>query len=326
MTTNDEFAARALKAEKAGIGWWPFSYGMLWEIARDYQPKDESILQRLHQSMRAGGERDTPIFRITRKDRFADMDSLLADLVVERDRRGQGCVVMDLGCSNGITSLDWYDRIKEVSSLQFTCADKYTKLYKVHAEDRGWEVVFNEDRQPLQFIGHRMVLSGIRPEPARYPVNVLAAMYAKHVVLPSCLEALNDYLDAGDVDGGVPGFDIDSVSLFHPRCVTLSVTDTRFRLASSDVLSDAPETLDVLRVQNLLTKHHFSGAVLGLALQTCIRRVKDGGLFVVGRNADERDGELRATVYEKVRSEVRPLHKLHGGYEHDDLVIACEFG
>lgn len=68
---------------------------------------------------------------------------------------------------------------------------------------------------------------------------------------------------------------------------------------------------------------HFGTKSFHVVLRGCIDHMIVEDLFVFGRNADERDCALCATVYERSGSEVRPLHELDGGYEPHDLVVSC---
>ena len=59
----------------------------------------------------------------------------------------------------------------------------------------------------------------------------------------------------------------------------------------------------------------------GLLLLT-LPNIADGGLLVLGRNADEEDGRVQATIFAKDQGAFSVVSELSDGYSMKDIVLA----
>lgn len=169
VVSRGPFADEALRRESEKRGWWPFAYTLLGEIEQSYSERDDALLERLYGSMRAGDG----VFKITRRRRFTEFDSLLAAAIGARFRGSDKVRVHDMAASNAITSVELYRALEADPRVQVQGSDFFDCLHVLSFADTPWRIVLDVGMRPLQLVGPRMVLSAYRAEPLRYPVNRL---------------------------------------------------------------------------------------------------------------------------------------------------------
>lgn len=310
-------ATAALAQEDAHRGWWPFAYTLLPELAKiSVTDADEALIERLYRSMRAG----TGTYKITRRSRSAVMDEVLVNLLAERFPATSPIRIHDMAASNAVTSLEMFDCLRQKLDVYVHASDYYDALYIVSLADSAWQVVLDVNLRPLQFVGYGMVLSGYKWEPARYPINRLAQTIVRRRVVSRATELAARVLREGMETNG--SGEVRRVSLFHPRCIEDARASTRFSLGRDDVFEPAPASYQVIRVTNALTTDHFSLDRVRDAIVAVCRNLERGGLLLLGRNADETDGALRATVFVRNGETLVGIRDLAGGYELKDEVEA----
>jgi hypothetical protein len=251
------------------------------------------------------------------------IDTLLSDAIESRFPGINPLIVQDFACSNGITSLDMYRLLSERRDVVVYATDYFDAIWIVRLPESGWAVVFNADSRPMQFVGKQFVISASHREPYKYPVNGVLRSWLMRCVLPRATQELENYRYLSGEDPRANSV-VSRVRLFHPLCLEAQKVVQNFRLGQHDLFKASPTRSQVVRVMNALTPHHFSASRIKLGIRACLACLEPGGLFILGRSAEESHGEPRATAYEWDGEHLMPLWEVNGGYEWPEL--ACSIG
>jgi len=309
VVSRGAFADRALELERSSRGWWPVAYTLIDDINDSYSERDQNLLERLYCSLPGGDG----IYKITRDGRFSDLDAALARQIDQRFAGAEIIDVHDMAASNAVTSLAMFRTLQRSRRIRVHASDYYDAIHVLTFSDTRWRVVLDTDLRPLQFVGYRLVLSATRPESLRYPINRIVQAYAKYR-LSSRLNS--DQLQRGELPNGAT---LRRVMLFHPAAMLAADTEQKFTLARDDLFAPQPRPVHVIRVMNALTRRHFPDPRIAAGIRAVSRNLVDGGLLVLGRNVDEENGQLRATIYARTGTSLTPVEHLGDGYEHSHL-------
>lgn len=306
------FACRALERELAHRGWWPFSFELLAELDRVPAEYLDALLDRLYRAL-PGGEK---IWKITRRDRFPEVDDALIDWIVRRPSRSS-ISIHDMGASNGITSLALFDKVKQFPNVKSVLAsDYFDSLTLIEVDGIGWKGFYDTEGRCLQLVGRNFVFSAQQIAPLRYVGNRVLQHWILRYVEPKLRSARDEWLNLRRPPVNA---NVRQIQLFHPDCVRLSEREPRFHLGRDDVMACADRKWTVVRAMNILTSHHLPFDRLRSGLANIAQRVEHLGVLVLGRNIDEEDGRVCATMFEKHNNSWRIISRLNQGYEHEDL-------
>jgi hypothetical protein len=305
VVSRGPFADMALRREREKRGWWPFAYTLLGDIEQSYTARDDALLERIYASMRAGDG----VFKITRERRFTALDGVLADEIAGRLRSQPQIRVHDMAASNAITSLELFRALAADPRVRVQASDFFDCMHVLSFADTSWRVVLDIEMRPLQLVGPHMVLSAYRSEPLRYPVNrLLQSLVGRRLLARVDSEALRR--------GTRPaGASLERIGLFHPVAVYAARQEPRFTLGRDNLFAPAGGPFEIVRVMNALTSRHFEEARVIEGVRAVAATLVEGGLLALGRNIDEEDGRLRATVYEKLSGQLHALKDIGEGYE-----------
>lgn len=211
--------------------------------------------------------------------------------------------VLDIGGSDGITTLDLVERLEEVveGSVEGVLADKFLQIVRctngVITEYR------TTDHQPLLV---RMGRIGVRLPRSEHPwalhMNLVGAIYQS-------LTATRDSLDCSESISLInPLVDLD------PRITTIEMDVTRRR-------ADLVGRFEVVRASNVLNPKYFPGEALVSAVENCWSYLAPDGILLVSRNHDEGSAEIeRGTLFHKGSEGRADVIDLAGGSEIRDTV------
>jgi len=316
ITAPGPAAERALAAEAAHRGWWPFAYTLLESIGRDYREADEPLLERLYQSMAAG----EGVFKITRRNRFRDLDERLAQELTGRFPGEDPLIVHDMAASSGITSLDLFRRLSRDRVVTVHATDYFDALWMADLPGERWTVVFDVDRHPLQVVGSGFVISCRQPPPLRYPVNRVLQTWLMKQVVPRAQARLDSGAEPDRPRGSGMVAGVRRVPLFHPECVIEARAERGFHLGRHDLFQPNPHPCQVVRILNALTPAHFSPERVTAGIRAGATNLARGGLLILGRSPEDDDSRTRATAFEWTGETLATVWELNGGYEWPELV------
>ena len=279
------------------------------------RPSDvqEALIADIHDSLRGGSQHS----RYTQRHRLAALDRRLGEILAEHGAR-QRIRIHDMAASNAITSLELFEHLRDRETVLLKASDYYDRLHVVNVGDR-WQVAFDVDQKPIQYIGRRMMVCARRPDPDAPTVDTIVKPALQAVLLPPALAALRSALD-GTRAHPVQTDQYQQVSLFHPRCRSEAATNERFELQRDDLFSPAPYRYDVVRVANALSTDFMSEARIIAGVRAVATTIVDGGLLVLGRNAAGGDGPARGTIFVLKHDRLVPLADVSEGYQHKEAV------
>lgn len=310
VTSRGKFAQYALKQEKLHKGWWPFSIQILRELEQGYTREDDSLLDRVYQSLAAG----TNVFKITRRGRFTDFDTQLKAAVKTKFPQTVELTIHDMGVSNAITSLELYNTFRVDRTVRLVASDYFDQLTLVDVTHPPWfpihwTVAFDSQKTPIQTTGLNATF-GNWPYPWRFALSRLIQAWVKRNVAPRA----QHLLDKNELEH------IEQVSLFHPEAIQLTQKDSQFQLLRHNVFTPNPVPCHIVRAMNVLTPKHFTHQQTAEAISASTHNLAEGGWLILGRSIDEEDGRLRATVYQWCQGQLNPEWHYNEGYEWPDLV------
>lgn len=312
VTRRGRFEKKVLEWERQKRGWWPFAYSLLADLQGEYSEHDEPLLERVYMQMST----DVHVQKITRAKRLREVDEWLSEEIANRFETTHPVAIHDMAASNGITSLELYHRLSGGRRVVVRATDYFDRMSLVSVGP--WTVIFDAKLDPWQIAGCGLVMSARTRPSLRYPINLLVWETLRTTVVPKASWIVTRY----DTDDFKSHTGMKRVQLFHPLCIREADRCDDFKLGRENVFDNGSPEADVLRVMNVLTFHHFSNDQILAGIQACTTRLKPGALLLLGRSADEADGCSRASAYELSDRKLRPIWRINGGYEHEDLVDA----
>jgi hypothetical protein len=252
-----------------------FSFALLGEFADPLSEEDEEALAIIYREMGS-------IPKNTWAGRLSAVDDALVAEIAARFPATAPLRVHDMAVSNAITSVELFERLRERPNLSFVASDYFDAIDVVDVPDSQWRIIFDAARQPLQFVGRRLVIDAQRRERRRFPVNRLL----RHIVAARIVPKARAILDRGGAE---------HIRLFHPRAQALSVQDPRFQLERDDAINPAERTFEVIRVTGLFSKGRFPRATIEAALDRIARNLTENGLLVLGSHWPGKDAS-EATI------------------------------
>lgn len=204
--------------------------------------------------------------KITKADRHPDADALLLDNVDTT-----GLTIVDLGASDGSTSVDLIRRLPAFAS--FVIADLFLTLDVVSA--RGRDLFFDHDGTCVLVAGRRLLAWPTRSR----LVRLLTAPLVRRIMRR-----------------GTPP---RQVSLLNPATRAVIAADPRVRTAVHDIFRPWPAPApDVIKVANVLGPY-FDDDTIVRALQALHDGLAEGGHLLLVDNGRITGAEPRAGLYRR---------------------------
>jgi hypothetical protein len=228
--------------------------------------------------------------KITGSNRHPGADALLVDNV---DVSGK--IVIDIGASDGSTSLDLIRRLPDFKA--YIIADLFLHM---KARKSGSRVLFYDNDDACVLVsGSRFVAWPSLSKLVRtiyWPVITHAAQQAE-----APLEVL----------------------LLNPDVRELMASDDRVTYRVHDVFAPwQGEQPDAIKVANLLRRLYFSDEQIANALEALLASLKDGGHLLIVDNSRIPNMVSRGGLYQRVRDHFELVAGTPDVHEIADLVIA----
>ena len=116
---------------------------------------------------------------------------------------------------------------------------------------------------------------------------------------------------------------IRRIPLVHPECLSAMKDGRSFQFSVHDLFQSMASKFHVVRAMNVLNPGYFGRKKLEEAIRSCASTLVLGGLLVIGRNEDEKDGHPRTTAFLRKEKGFDVLWDIHGGSEIKPLVLEC---
>jgi hypothetical protein len=235
-------------------------------------------------------------FQKTRRDRFPELNEMLAVEIRIAFPPDQIIHVHDMAASSAITSMQLFECLShERPNVRLHASDFFDTLYVVSPPQTRWQVVFNRALAPVQFVAVGLAVSGRRLPTDGIAKNLLRRWLVARA-LPRALEILSSalYGPAGQ-EADEARRCVKNISMFDPRCRVLAQIDTRFTLGREDLFDPSSGPYDVVRVMNALSPS-FPHSQICKVLLAIHHALHDGGLLVVGAGGEE---NTDATIFRR---------------------------
>jgi hypothetical protein len=262
---------------------------------------EEAQIADIYDSIRGGPAHS----KYTGPRRLRGLDAALGTHLAGR-QTGTRLRVHDMAASNAITSLEMYDCLRARLPVSVRATDYFDRLLIVEALP-GWRAVFDVDLKPIQYVGRRMMLCARRPDPRSAPSERILKPLLQRRLLPPALRALS----AGP----------QRISLFHPRCLARAVEDSGFTLDRDDIFQPLPDLYDAVRVANALSTDFMPEPKVMEGVKKVAAAVTDGGLLVLGRNAQSGDGPVSGTIFTRKGRRLFAVEDILDGYRQRAAVL-----
>lgn len=228
--------------------------------------------------------------KITGADRHPKADALITDHLDLT-----GAAIVDIGASDGSTSVDLIARLPDFAS--YTIADLF---FHLRANRVGSHVLFfDPDGTLILIVGRRALV---------WPTLSRAV---RGLYLPLVRRARRDRAAPTEV------------LLLNPSARALINSDPRISYRVHDVFQRwGPPSPDVIKVANLLRRLYFSDADICSALTALLDSLNEGGHLLVVDNPRIQDIDERAGLYRRENGTFVRVAQTEHPAEIDDLVVA----
>jgi SAM-dependent methyltransferase len=253
----------------------------------------------------------------TQSRRFADFDTQIVDLIRARLGGGRAIEVLDVGVSDGRTSVELFQQLRSngVAIGRYVASD-YAPDVQILTDRAGGVSVVVDPRNgtPLQVIRPPFVFNLANSEsPYLFPINRLLLRWLLATSVPGLLRRATQ---------GDPSVERRTELLVHPDCLELMRREPSFTFEHLDIVQPVRGTYDVLRAMNVLNRSYFPADVLGRIFEHLHRTIRPDGLLVVGANT-ERGRQVNGTVYARRVDGFEALITSGEGSEAGAFVVAA---
>jgi hypothetical protein len=295
---------------------WPFvAHTILKDFDENLTGDDELMLALVYGSIPGGPHvrKGTSVYR------YATFDGALVEEIEKTFPPGEAIRIHDMAASNGITSLELFERLKHRENISIRASDYYDALSFVSFPGSNWQAVFDAEGRPLQIVGKRMVIPAIPLDAAvkrKYPLIWIMQKILLMTVLPRAARILKD---GADKDGA----QIEKIQLFHPKCLAASRSDPRFTLDRDDLFAPAAGSYEVIRVMgvdNFLPADRIEPMFRAVA-----EHIVEGGLLVVSSHIGEsRRAKTPTAIFQRHGGRLTLTRDLDPGYPYKDLLTGLD--
>lgn len=286
-----------------------FALTLLEDLHRSYTGREEDLLNQLYNQLTVAHG----IYKTTRRGRFAEFDQLVAADVLRRYPGVATLKMHDLAASSGISSLELFQAIRAHRPVELHFSDLYDRLKVVRVPDSRWDVVFDSTGNALEYVGHGFALSASKGESRRHPINQLL----KRMLDRSLLPRADRLLDASENANADPaGENVREVMLLHPECLRAITEHEDFRFFRHDLFAPLEGEYHVLRAMNIFNPGYFGDEQILAGVRASAHGLVEGGVFLIGRSVEERDGQPRATAFVRSKNRLFAAWDLNGGAEN----------
>ena len=263
------------------------------------------------------------VARTTARCRFAALDEEVQKCLISVFPSGSQIDVEDWAVSSGITSAEWFKRLRvDYPAVQFTASD--WALYLIEVRREGYREIFivTTHGTPVQYISPPFVVSLVEPQHWFWLANRVVQLralrkwrsLAAEFRIPERWNGLK--WESGWMDASP--FRLRQLSMLHPEVKQLC--GTQFRVKRHSVSTPLATQVDAIRTMNILNRAYFSDEDLKRAAACVHYSLKRGGVWIVGRTVCERSLRSEATVLQKLEEGWKRLLRIGPGSEMELLV------
>ncbi|MDC0636296.1 class I SAM-dependent methyltransferase [Amylibacter sp.] len=199
----------------------------------------------------------------TCKNRFDHINFTLKRLVKQHLEDRTVLRVLDAGCSDAITSCEWFGTFPENTKIEMLACDLHTK-FEVITSQIG-EAIYRDDGICIQF---------------KLRNRFWTAPFLKRTIKNKAKSMLLSL--AGWTMSNMPLLQLtkSTVSLFHPEALSLSNEKNGFRLVQKNITKPINQEFDLIRIMNVFHNWHLNDVMQ--TVRTVSSSLTDGGVICIG--------------------------------------------
>jgi hypothetical protein len=272
-----------------------------YELLNSTEPNKDELQEKIFFRAKIGH-----FYKMTFKNRFADIDKQVVNLIDELFKGKQNISIHDIGASDGRTSVEFYNILKSQikSNILFTASDLYTDL-KLYKYKKHKILLVKDDCDILhEIVAPPFVFTVGRNESWFYFLNKL---YYK--ILTGKIKHLDK----------VEQPEIISFQMIHHSCYFEINQSDNFRFITFDLFHPSDQKYDVVRLMNLLHPGYFSNQDIYIALKNIFNILSPQGILITGGNKDQ--GSFSdASVYQKNENRLINITHYNSGCRIHDII------
>ena len=259
----------------------------VFKVTHIHSVKDDELRSELYEGIYTGNN----TAKSTKVKRFKDIDDVSLKYLNPDEN-----VVHDIAVSNGVTSVEFYDKIKQSGkNAEFYISDKYSTY------------CFTGNFITKVFSVDKKLICG-------YVFFILADNHINRIFFMSHL--LFHFLKLFSVPE-----QLSKISLYDKKTISF-IENKLIQEISYDVFdANIDDKFTFIRCMNLLQLPYFSEQQITIALENIKLSLKDSGIFQIGRTSQ--DGTNNVSIYKKIASKFIVLEHINKGYENNTLVISA---
>ncbi len=258
--------------------------------------------------------------RTTWRGRFADLDRALIALLEQRFASDAKLLAADWAAADRLTSTELAVALFARFPHASLAASDLTDFLVEIIDSNGTTVIQDPQGHSLQVIRPPFVVRLQPPESWLVPLNRIVAKRALARLTSHRLEIPRAWLDSEEESFSIPPFTVRKISLVHPEAKRLAQQDSRFTMERHSVFTPMDRPADVIRSMNIFNRSYFPVERLSEGARAVHASLKMGGLWIVGRTAEDRH---TATIFEKRENGFRVVERFGGGSEIEEIALSA---
>lgn len=219
----------------------------------------------------------------------------LSNLLIKEKLSDQIPTILDIGASDGVTSLDL---IKKIPFNKFYVTDLNLHIYFTRCHNKVF--FYNESNECILAVSEKFVYY-LCESPSLWIFRVIFG-YLK-----------SQYNSVATSDNR-----FNKVDLIHPELIKLANKDARVIIKRFNIFDKWNDSVpDLVKVANVLNRVYFSDEQIKLAVNNIFSLLNIGGRVLI---IDNRDDE-KATLFKKTWDSFKVEETINGGTEISSLVL-----
>lgn len=267
------------------------------------------------------------VYRTTYRQRFRALNPAVNNLLRSSFSPSQEVRVEDWAASDCLTSAEWASELFPLfPHLEFAASDLLLFLFEVKRKGREERFILQPDGTPLQYVRPPFVVRLGQPELKLFLVNWLLARSARKnwMRLSQSIKLPSSPLVTEETETETNGWEIRKLPLVHPEALELARHESRFSVRSHSAFEQADQVCHVIRTMNIYNRAYFSEDRLRQGVRAVLGSLTDGGIWIVGRTADEAATSHNATIFRKREGgTLETIERVGQGSEIEELALTA---
>lgn len=268
------------------------------------------------------------VSRTTFRGRFAACNEEIQKSLEEVFPPGPALLdVADWAVSNGITAMEWFERLRQsYPAVEFTASDRTLYLIEARLPATGETYILEPDGTPVQYVRDPFVLSLTQPVRWVYWVNRRLwrrawsdwrNRWSGELRLPPGWNGLEE----DGMTAEAPPFVLHKLPLAHPEVLHLMAHCEQFHIRRHSIFDALPRPVDIIRSMNIFNRAYFSEDALEQGARAVWRSLRPGGIWIAGRTVQENPARHEATIYRRRQRGWEIRKRIGGGSETEAAAL-----